>query len=115
MLDPKYTAGYVSKMLEALRLEESKAYVIKEKLVLYQEKATAKKVAGWVATEIGSILNIKKLYMQALHVEYHMGAALGFQPFDLQWWAAKGDDETLKKTFTPLANAFRCDVDKLVE
>ena len=40
---------------------------------------------------------------------------MGFQPFDLEWWATHGCREKLEETLTPLCNAKEINVKKVVE
>ena len=83
------------------------------KLIFYQERAGKVELEKWIATELGSILNVKKLWLQALHAEFHMGAAMGFQPFDLAGWLLS--DDYVEPTLAGLADALNVSCKRLTQ
>ena len=80
--------------------------------MFFQEAAGSVSIAEWVARELGSILNVKKMFFSAIDAEYHMSGALTFAPFDVTVDFAT---HRLRETLEPLAEVLGLSVDDLVK
>ena len=70
VLNKAYTAGYIAIMWDSLQLQESRMQVA-GKISFYEERAGEAKIHHWVAQELGSILNAKKLLFMAVKTVPH--------------------------------------------
>ena len=73
--------GYLNIFREAMKLSERRTIVAAGKVMFFQEAAGSVSIAEWVARELGSSLNVKKMFFFAIDAEYHMSVALAFAPF----------------------------------
>ena len=110
-LSKSYVHGYVRIITESLSLETSSMLVAAGKVAWYNP-GDEKSLQSWVFAELGSILNIKRVFLATLRSEIDHGVALALQPFDAQSWVTiVGRD--LRKTLEPLSVVLQVSLDDL--
>ena len=110
-LSKSYLHGYVRIITESLNLETSSMLVAAGK-VAWTNPGDKKSLQSWVLAELGSILNIKRMFLATLRSEIDHGVALALQPFDAKTWVTiVGGD--LRKTLAPLATVLQVSLDEL--
>jgi len=109
-LSKNYLHGYVNVVRESMRLESSSMLVAAGKVAWYHVGDVAS-VKNWALAELGSILNIKKVFLAMLRSEVDHGVALAMQPFDATSWATSAKE--LRPTLRPLAIALGLNLEEL--
>jgi len=93
VLSEQYSCGFVQRLLRKMDLCEARSSTANGALLLYHRGAAGQReLKEWVAEEMGSISNVIKIMLQAIHSETDRGIAAALQPFDLDWWATRSDD-----------------------
>jgi len=103
-LSKTYTHGYVLIIRGSLMLNSSSALVAAGKVAFYLPGGE-ESVQDWALAELGSVLNIKKVFLATLHAEIDHGVALALRPFDVVSWAKTHQE--LGPTLKPLAEAVK--------
>ncbi len=117
-LAKRYTAGYVNVIRKTLALDDASILVAAGKVAWFNEGGEST-LQSWALTELGSILNIKKVFLAVLHSEFDQSLALAFRPFDISTWRSLFDkpehSKKLRNTLKPIAVVLGLDYKKLAE
>jgi hypothetical protein len=113
-LSKHYTHGYVNVVRECLTLGTTTSLTSAGKIAWYRQGSSDEELQSWVLTELGSILNIKKLFLATIHAEFHMTVAMAMMPFDIEAWRPRCN-EHVNPIFEPLAQALRIDLARLCD
>lgn len=101
-----YTAGYVNIIRNTLALGDASILVAAGRVAWFNEGGEST-LQSWALAELGSILNIKKVFLAVLHSEFDQSLALAFRPFDISTWRSvfpkPEHSKILKKTLKPVA------------
>ena len=110
-VDPNFTTGYCNVTLKALRLSESQCIVAPSagKLLFFRPRAESQTVAEWLARELGSILNVRKVFEASIRPDFDSSLPMAFRPLNLELWANHRDCE-IQGAFEPLAAALGLDL-----
>ena len=112
VLSKQYTHGYVNIVRECLTLGATTSLTSAGKIAWYRQGSSDEELQSWVLAELGSILNVKKLFIATIHAEFHMSVAVAMMPFDIEAWRSRRDEQ-IKPILKPLATALRIDLDRL--
>ena len=72
-LQAGYKHGYINTMREAMRLSERQVVIAAGKVVLFREAAGQTALSNWAAAELGSILNVLRLWNASVEARAGIG------------------------------------------
>ncbi|CAE7218467.1 unnamed protein product [Symbiodinium sp. CCMP2592] len=110
VLNPKYTAGYVSVAERAMRFSFQPAwFFIGTFNTEHKHGHSDSNFEQSLCKELGSIRNISKIFLESITCWHTTGVAGSLCPFDVLQWHKKRKDDCLKHCFDPLAAMLQVD------
>ena len=65
-------------------------------LTLYRPKVSEESVNQWLAEELGSMLNIKKVFLDTVCGDFDVNLGLSLAPLDVQEWMKYRNDDDME-------------------
>lgn len=112
VIDPRFRDGYCNVVMSALDSEESHIITSGGKVLFFRPRADKTCVRNLLAKELGSILNVRKMFKARMDTVFDSSVAMSFKPFDLKLWQHHSDAD-ISETLSPLAAKRNIDNKKL--